>query len=266
MQVQRQVAAGRQDGVDPRREVHQQPGELSGWSLASSARGGHQHQRDVAISVGELREHPVGHAGALNSGVAADGSALPAYPRRDGRRRAGPARTPGGPAGRVAPAHGEPARPARRAGPGAQQRRLPAAGRSRDDRHLPRRRAIQASEKVIPGDHPGSRWSHRQRPALVSTPDTLRRSRSPRTFCLGIRPARVLSTAREPRFRCTLMHAPPRSRPALRCPGAANHHDPVMTSYLPRSNPRPVDRLATENDMTPSNELRCAGEMKRRNS
>jgi len=47
------------------------------------------------------------------------------------------------------------------------------------------------------------------------------------------------------------MHAPPRSRPVLRCPGAANHHDPVMTSYLPRSNPRPIDRLARENDMTP---------------
>jgi hypothetical protein len=39
------------------------------------------------------------------------------------------------------------------------------------------------------------------------------------------------------------MHAPPRSHPVLRCPGAANHHDPVMISYLPRSNPRPVDRL-----------------------
>ncbi len=72
----------------------------------------------------------------------------------------------------------------------------------------------------------------------------------------------MVSTAREPRFRCTLMHAPPRSRPVLRCPGAANHHDPVMTSYLPRSNPQPVDRLARENDMTPGNELRCAGEMK----
>jgi hypothetical protein len=33
-----------------------------------------------------------------------------------------------------------------------------------------------------------------------------------------------------------------------------------MTSYLPGSNPGPVDRLVTENDMTSGNELRCAGE------
>jgi hypothetical protein len=38
--------------------------------------------------------------------------------------------------------------------------------------------------------------------------------------------------------------------PVPRCPGAANHHDPVMTFYLPPSSPRPVDRLVT-NDMTP---------------
>ena len=68
--------------------------------------------------------------------------------------------------------HGEPARLPRTAGPGAQQRRLPAAGRSRDDRHLPRRRAIQGSDKITPVDQPGSCWSHRQRPALISTPDT----------------------------------------------------------------------------------------------
>ena len=28
----------------------------------------------------------------------------------------------------------------------------------------------------------------------------------------------------------------PFRRPVPRCPGAANHHDRVMTSYLPRSN------------------------------
>jgi hypothetical protein len=58
------------------------------------------------------------------------------------------------------------------AGPCAQEARLPAAGRSGDDRHLPGRRAIQGSEKVTPLDQPGSCWSHRQRPALISTPDT----------------------------------------------------------------------------------------------
>jgi len=51
---------------------------------------------------------------------------------------------------------GEPARLARTAGPRAQQRRLPAAGRRRDDRHLPRRRAIQGSNKISPVDQPES--------------------------------------------------------------------------------------------------------------
>ena len=47
--------------------------------------------------------------------------------------------------------HGEPMRLPRTVGPGAQQRRLAAAGRGRDDRHLARRRAIQARR----GAHPG---------------------------------------------------------------------------------------------------------------
>jgi hypothetical protein len=38
--------------------------------------------------------------------------------------------------------------------PGAQQRRLPAAGRSGDDHHLLRRRAIQSGEKITPVDQP----------------------------------------------------------------------------------------------------------------
>jgi hypothetical protein len=69
--------------------------------------------------------------------------------------------------------HGEPARLPRTVGPGAQQARLPAAGRSRDDRHLPCRRAIQGSEKIAPVDQPRSCVSHLQRPALISTPDIL---------------------------------------------------------------------------------------------
>jgi len=45
--------------------------------------------------------------------------------------------------------------------------------------------------------------------------------------------SRTCQPRANPWFCCTPMHAPPRSRPVLRCPGAANHHDPVMTSYLP---------------------------------
>src|SRR6266545_6075898 len=44
--------------------------------------------------------------------------------------------------------------------PRAHQRRLPAASGSRDDRHLPRRRAIEGSEKIAPVDQPGCCWSH----------------------------------------------------------------------------------------------------------
>jgi hypothetical protein len=48
---------------------------------------------------------------------------------------------------------------------------VPAAGRSRDDRHLPRHRAIQSGKKITPADQPGLRSIHRQRPALVPAPD-----------------------------------------------------------------------------------------------
>ena len=131
------------------------------------------NQRDAATSIGELRQHPAGHRRCIEVRCRCR------LPRRclhrwhDGPRRAGPARTAGRRAGRVAPAQGEPVRLARTAGPGAQQRRLPAACRGRDDRHLPRRRAIQGSDKITPVDQPGSCWSHRHRPALISTPDTL---------------------------------------------------------------------------------------------
>src|SRR5260370_16421512 len=41
-------------------------------------------------------------------------------------------------------------------GPSAQQRRLPAAGRSRDDRHLPRRPPTQTTQKLPPPPPPHS--------------------------------------------------------------------------------------------------------------
>src|SRR5580704_13967720 len=47
----------------------------------------------------------------------------------------------------------------RTVGPGAQQRRLAAAGRSRDDRHLARHRAIQSGEKIVASDQPASAHS-----------------------------------------------------------------------------------------------------------
>ena len=59
--------------------------------------------------------------------------------------------------------YGELARLPRTASPGAQQRRLPAAGRSRDDRHFLRRRAIQSGEKITPVDQPASCPGHGQK-------------------------------------------------------------------------------------------------------
>jgi hypothetical protein len=63
--------------------------------------------------------------------------------------------------------HGQPVRLIRTVGPRAQQRRLPTAGRSRDDRHLPRRRTIKGSEKVTPGDQPGSCPAYRRGAAFA---------------------------------------------------------------------------------------------------
>ena len=89
--------------------------------------------------------------------------------------------------------HGESRRLIGTVGPRVQQRRLPAAGGSCDDRHLPRRRAVQGSKKINPVDQPGSCPIHFEMPALLPAPDTpIRR----RLSLLGFRPAYALSTAR----------------------------------------------------------------------
>ena len=131
------------------------------------------YQDDAAAMIFELRQHPVGHR-------------LPVELRcRRWRFRA--AGCTGSTADRAEEGQpellgillialhlqdGKPVPLPRAVGPGAQQRRLPAAGRSRDDRHLARRRAIQGSNKISPVDQPGNCWSHCHRPALISTPDT----------------------------------------------------------------------------------------------
>ncbi len=173
MQAQPHIVTRGQHRVHLRGKVRQQPGELSERLRRGQLVEIINDQRDAATSIGELRQHPVDHRRRIEVG------------RRGRRFRA--AVCTGGMTDRVEQGQpellgvllvalhlhdGEPVRLARTAGPGAQQRRLPAAGRSRDDRHLPRRRAIQGSEKITPVDQPESCPSHRQRPALISTPDT----------------------------------------------------------------------------------------------
>jgi hypothetical protein len=111
---------------------------------------------------------------------------------------------------------GEPVRLTRTVGPSAQQACLPAAGRSRDDRHLPRRRAIQSGEKITPVDQPGSCWSH-----LQGLPRCLRRTPFVGDTVLS------LSGERTP------------------CQRRANHYDPVMTYHLPGGKPESVAKART---------------------
>jgi hypothetical protein len=77
--------------------------------------------------------------------------------------------------------------------PGAQQRRLPAADRSRDDRHLLGRRAIQGCEKITPVDQPESCPSHQGQRTYCQRPrgnSVLLRSHS---RAVGAIPSRPLS-------------------------------------------------------------------------
>ena len=129
---------------------------------------------ELAEAPGEIRQHPVGHR--LRVEVGGRGRRFHA-----GRRgRSVPDRVEQGQPellGVLLVAfhrqHGQPAPLPGTVGPGAHQRRLPAASRSRDDRHPVLRRAIQNSEKVTPVNQPRRCRFHPQRPALMSMSDTL---------------------------------------------------------------------------------------------
>jgi hypothetical protein len=173
VQAQPHIVTRGQHRVRVRGKVRQQPGELSEGLGRGQLVQVIDNQRDAGASLGELRQHPAGHR-------------LPIEVRCRRRRFRGAGRSRGVTdrgkqsqpelLGVVLAArhlqHGELARLPRTFGPGAQQRRLPAAGRSRDDRHPPRRRTIQGSDKIAPVDQPGNCWSHRHRPALISASDT----------------------------------------------------------------------------------------------
>ena len=185
MQPQPQIVTRGQDRVHVRGKAGQQPGELSGGLLRVQLVEIIDNQRDAAVSVGELREHPVG--------------------------------------------------------PGAQQRRLPAAGRSRDDRHLSRRRAIQGSDKITPVDQPGSCWSHRHRPALISTPGTPGAGHAVLAPSVSVPGQRTYC---QRRANPSLPHCHPRAAAAIPS-SLVNHRDPVTASHLTAGEPGPVAKAGT---------------------
>src|SRR5690242_9197981 len=92
----------------------------------------------------------------------------------------------------------------RTVGPRTQQRRLSAAGRSRDDRHLLRRRAIESGEKITPADQPGLCPIHRQKACLgacagrPAAGDPVLSVSGQRTQCQRVRITRI----RRPPFTC----------------------------------------------------------------
>ena len=87
----------------------------------------------------------------------------------------------------------------RAVGPGAQQRRLSAAGLRRDDRHLLRRRAIQRSEKATPVDQPESCPGHQVSVRIVNDRAKARflsrRAESPSLAAIATALAPALSAA-----------------------------------------------------------------------
>jgi hypothetical protein len=173
MQPQPQIAAGCEDRVRVGGKVHQQAREQADGLLRVKLVQIINHQCDAVGGIGEFREHPVDHRPPVE------------LRRRCWRFRLGGCG--GGITDRAEQGkpellsvvlvarhlqHGESMSLTRTIGPRAQQRRLPTAGGSRDDRHLPSRRAIQGSKKLNPVDQPGSCPIHLQMPALLPAPYT----------------------------------------------------------------------------------------------
>src|SRR6266550_4897257 len=132
MQAQREIATGGQHRMYAAGKVRQQPGELGErlWRLQLVEIV--DDQDEAATLAGELRQHPVDHRPPVELGcrcwrfrAAGWGAGLTDRAEQSEPELLGVV---------LAALHlhdGEPVRLARTAGPGAQQRRLPAAGRSR---------------------------------------------------------------------------------------------------------------------------------------
>ena len=89
--------------------------------------------------------------------------------------------------------------------------------------HDTRRRAIQGSEKITPVDQPGSCWSHRHRPAFISTPDTLAPvTQSWHLLSRYQASERAVNGGRTRSCRTVIHAPPPRSHPVPRHADAAS--------------------------------------------
>jgi hypothetical protein len=145
-----------------RRKVYQQPRQLRRRLRRAQLVQVIDDQRHAAGGTGQLREDPAGQRRGIDVGC--------------GGRRFRVAGRAGCVAHRVE--HGQPEKLgvvlawphlddcqpawlARTVCPRAKQRGLPAASRSRDDRHLPGRRPIQGGNKITPVDPPGGYAIHR---------------------------------------------------------------------------------------------------------
>ena len=232
MQAQPQIVTRGQHRVHPRRKVRQQPAELSECLRRIQLVQIINNQREAGAGLGEFRQHPVSHRrcvevrrGCRRSCAAGRGRSV------TDRVEQGQPELLGVLLIALHLQHGEPVALTLTAGPGAQQRCLPAAGRSRDDRHLPCRGAIHGGEKIAPVNQPASCLSHRQRPALISTPDAL----------ASVTQSRHLSS----RYQASARAVNGREPPVLHYPGLANHQDPVTTDHLPGGKPGSVPKART---------------------
>src|SRR5258706_1100447 len=176
MQAQLEVAARGQYRVDMRWQVRQQPGELIEGLRRSQFVQIVDDQDDGPALAGEFGKYPVDHGPAVETRCRRCRFRLTA--RAGGLPDCVQQGKPESLSIVLVPLHledGEPMLLTPTICPGPQQGRLPAAGRSRDDRDLPRRRAVEGSEKISP----------------INQPRVVRHSP------LGIRPASPVSTARE---------------------------------------------------------------------
>jgi hypothetical protein len=143
MEPQRQIMTRGQHRVHLRRKVGQQPGQLSRRLRRAQLVQVIDDQRDAVTDIGQLREHPAGYRRGIGPGRG--GRRFRVAGRADGMAYRVEQGQPEDLGVVLAGLHlndGESARLARTVGPRAKQRGLPAAGRSRDDRHPLGRRPI----------------------------------------------------------------------------------------------------------------------------